>query len=141
MDCWVGISRLCPGGFRAILRPMEYSRLALQVIVAIGLLNVWLLRAGKPTRYRGQDAKSMRDEFATYGLPVAMMYVVGGLKILIAIALIAGIWLPALVVPAASLLVLLMIGAFVMHLKVKDPFEKAVPSLLMLVMAVGIMVL
>lgn len=120
---------------------MDTLRVALQLIAAIGLLNVWLVRAGKPTRYRGQDAKSMRDEFAAYGLPVAMMYGVGGLKILIAIALIAGIWLPMLVVPAASLLILLMIGAFVMHLKVKDPFEKAVPSLLMLGMAIGIMVL
>jgi uncharacterized membrane protein YphA (DoxX/SURF4 family) len=120
---------------------METLRLTLQLIVAIGLLNVWLLRAGKATPYRGGDAKSMRDEFATYGLPVAMMYVVGGLKILIAIALIAGIWLPALVVPAASLLILLMSGAFAMHLKVKDPMEKAIPSLLMLGMAIGIAVL
>jgi uncharacterized membrane protein YphA (DoxX/SURF4 family) len=120
---------------------MEYLRLALQMIVTIGLLNVWLLRAGKPTRYRGEDAKSMRDEFAAYGLPVAMMYVVGGLKILIAIALIVGIWLPVLVVPAASLLIFLMLGAFAMHLKVKDPLEKAVPSLLMLGMAIGIAVL
>jgi uncharacterized membrane protein YphA (DoxX/SURF4 family) len=132
---------LYPGGFRAILGAMEYLRLALQVLVATGLLNVWLLRAGKPTRYRGDDARSMRDEFAAYGLPVAMMYVVGGLKILIAIALIAGIWLPALVLPAASLLIFLMLGAFAMHLKVKDPLEKAVPSLLMLGMAIGIAVL
>lgn len=120
---------------------MEYLRLTLQLIVATGLLNVWLLRAGKPTRYRGGDAKSMRDEFVAYGLPGAMMYVVGGLKILIASALIAGIWLPALVVPAAWLLIFLMIGAFAMHLKVKDPVEKAIPSLLMLGMAIGIAVL
>jgi uncharacterized membrane protein YphA (DoxX/SURF4 family) len=132
---------LYPGGFRATLVAMEYLRLALQMIVAIGLLNVWLLRAGKPTRYRGEDAKSMRDEFVAYGLPVAMMYVVGGLKILIAIALIAGIWLPVLVVPAASLLIFLMIASFVMHLKVKDPLVKAVPSLLMLAMAICIAVL
>jgi uncharacterized membrane protein YphA (DoxX/SURF4 family) len=137
----MGTGWLYPGGFRAILGAMEYLRLALQVLVATGLLNVWLLRAGKPTRYRGDDARSMRDEFAAYGLPVAMMYVVGGLKILIAIALIAGIWLPALVLPAASLLIFLMLGAFAMHLKVKDPLEKAVPSLLMLGMAIGIAVL
>ncbi len=120
---------------------MEILRQALQVIVAFGLLNVWLARAGKPTRFRGGDAKSMREEFAAYGLPVAMMYVVGGLKVIIALALLVGIWQPALVVPAASLLILLMIGAFVMHVKVKDPFERAVPSLLMLGMASAIAVL
>lgn len=120
---------------------MEILRQALQVIVALGLLNVWLVRAGKPTRYRGGDAKSMREEFAAYGLPVAMMYVVGGLKLIIAATLLAGIWQSALVVPAASLLILLMIGAFAMHLKVKDPFERAIPSLLMLGMAIAIAVL
>ena len=120
---------------------MEILRQALQVIVAFGLLNVWLARAGKPTRFRGGDAKSMREEFAASGFPVAMMYVVGGLKVIIALALLVGIWQPALVVPAASLLILLMIGAFVMHVKVKDPFERAVPSLLMLGMASAIAVL
>lgn len=120
---------------------MENVRLTLQLIVALGLLNVWLVRAGKPTRYRGGDARSMREEFAAYGLPAGMMYVVGTLKVLIAAALIAGIWQPVLVLPAASLLIVLMIGAFVMHLKVKDPFQRAVPAILMLGMAIAITVL
>lgn len=128
-------------GFRATLISMEIPRLVLQLIVALGLLNVWLLRAGKATRYRGGEAKSMREEFAAYGLPSWMMAVVGVLKVGIAIALLAGIWLPSLVEPAAWLLVGLMAGAFLMHLKVKDPFEKAVPALLMLGMAVGIALL
>lgn len=120
---------------------MEILRQALQVIVALGLLNVWLIRAGKATRFRGGTAKSMREEFVAYGLPVAMMYVVGTLKVIIAVALLVGLWQTALVVPAATLLILLMIGAFMMHLKVKDPFERAVPSLLMLGMAIAIAVL
>ena len=120
---------------------MEVLQQALQVIVALGLLNVWLVRAGKATRYRGGDAKSIREEFAAYGLPVAMMYVVGALKVIIAVALLAGIWQPALVLPAAALLILLMVGAFGMHLKVKDPFDRAVPSLLMLGLGIAIAVL
>ncbi len=110
----------------------------LQVVVALGLLNVWLLRAKKPTRYRGGDSKSIREEFAAYGLPAGVMYLVGGLKVIIAIALLAGIWVPSLIVPAASLLTLLMLGACVMHLKVKDPLLKVVPALLMLLMAIAI---
>ena len=117
---------------------MEILREVLQVIVALGLLNVWLVRAHKSTPYRGGDAKTIRDEFAAYGLPAFMMYVVGGLKVIIALMMLAGIWLQVFVLPAAAVLILLMIGAFIMHLKVKDPLIKAVPSLLMLSMAIAI---
>jgi len=55
--------------------------LVLQVVVALGLLNVWLVRAGKPTSYRGGNAGTMREEFAHYGLPGWAMYVVGTLKV------------------------------------------------------------
>jgi len=120
---------------------MEYLRLALQVIVAFGLLNVWLLRGSKATRYRGGEAKSIQEEFAAYGLPPVMMWVVGGLKIAVAAALLIGIGFPALVRPAASLLTVLMIGALAMHLKVKDPMQKSIPALLMLGMAGALVVL
>lgn len=120
---------------------MEFVRPVLQVIVALGLLNVWLLRVGKATPYRGGNAASMREEFAAYGLPVGVMYAVGGLKVMIAVALLVGLWLPAMVTPAASVLILLMIGAFLMHLKVRDPLEKSIPSLLMLAMAIALSVI
>jgi uncharacterized membrane protein YphA (DoxX/SURF4 family) len=119
---------------------MEILIQALQVIVALGLLNVWLLRAGKSTPYRGGEASSMREEFSTYGLPASMMYVVGGLKVIIALAMIAGLWIPALVIPAAAVLIVLMAGAFVMHLKVKDPFTKSIPAILMMDIAILIIV-
>ena len=48
---------------------MEYFRIALQLIVAVGILNVWLLRSGRATPFRGGDARSLREEFAAYGLP------------------------------------------------------------------------
>ncbi|MGB2402002.1 MAG: DoxX family protein [Akkermansiaceae bacterium] len=117
---------------------MEILATVLQVIVALGLLNVWLIRARKSTPYRGGESETIKEEFATYDLPAYMMYLVGGLKILIAIAMIAGIWIDALLVPAGSMLMVLMIGAYAMHLKVKDPVKKAVPSLLMLGMAIAI---
>lgn len=120
---------------------MEYIGLVLQVIVALGLLNVWLLRSGKPTRYRGKGAASMREEFAAYGLPVGVMRVVGALKITVALAMLLGILMPGLVFPAAILLIILMVGAFLMHQKVGDPFERSIPSLLMLGMGVALVVL
>jgi len=120
---------------------MDYIPLALQVIVALGLLNVWLLRSGKKTPYRGGKAKSLREEFAAYGLPPVALKIVGTLKVTIALALLVGIWLPGIVFPAATLLIFLMVGAFLMHLKVKDPFTRSVPALLMLAMAIGLVVL
>jgi len=120
---------------------MDNLRIALQIIVGLGLLNVWLLRAGRRTLYRGKGAENMRGEFEAYGLPVWAMWVTGLLKIAVALALLAGVWIPALVQPAALVLILLMLGAFGMHLKVKDPFKAAVPALAMLIMAVAILVI
>lgn len=120
---------------------MELLRTILQVVVGLGILNVWLIRANWSTGYRGGEAKNLKEEFATYGLPTAVFYLVGFLKISCAIALLAGIWVPFLVIPGAFGLAVLMAGAFTMHLKVKDPFKKAWPSLAMLAMSVLIAVL
>lgn len=113
----------------------------LQVVVALGLLNVWLLRAGSATSYRGGDARSLKEEFAAYGLPGFFFYLVGALKIGSAALLIAGIWVPELVLPAAAVVAVLMVGALVMHVKVKDPAIKSLPALLMLAMSAGLCVL
>ena len=110
----------------------------LQVVVALGLLNVWLVRPGKATSYRGGGSKSLKEEFAVYGLPDAAFYVVGALKVLSAAALIAGIWFPALVLPAAAVVAVLMVGALAMHFKVSDPAIKSLPAFLMLLMSAGL---
>ena len=113
----------------------------LQVIAALGLLNVWLLRFSKRTEYRGGSAGSMPEEFAAYGLPAWFAWVIGALKIGIALLLIAGLWIPAVVRPAALLLCVLMVGAIVMHFRINDPIRKYVPAALMLALAVGIVLL
>ena len=117
---------------------MKTIQLLLQIIVALGILNVWLLRYGKATPYRGGEAKNLREEFAAYGLPFPVMCLVGGLKIGLAVALLVGIWVPALVQPAAIGMGALMLGAFGMHLKVRDPLVKAMPSVVVLAMCAGI---
>ena len=113
----------------------------LQVILALGLFNVWLLRTGKATNYRGGQAKNLKEEFATYGLPPFMYFLVGGLKILCAIALLVGLWVPAAVVPAAGVLAILMLGALAMHIKVGDPISKSVPAFCMLAMSTALALL
>jgi len=112
--------------------------IALQIIVALGLLNVWLIRSKKSTDYRGGQAQNLKAEFATYGLPSWVFYVVGGLKILSAVGLIAGLWIPSITYFAAIVVVFLMIGAIGMHIKIKDPLKKSIPAILMLAMSIGI---
>ena len=110
-----------------------------QLIVAVGLLNVWLLRSRSTTAYRGGAAQNLKEEFSTYGLPSAAFFVVGTLKIGAAVALILGFWMPELIRPSASIVGVLMVGAIAMHVKVGDPMMKSVPAILMLAMSAGIL--
>ncbi len=106
----------------------------IQLVVAFGLLNVWLVRSQKETAYRGGEAKNIIEEFAAYGLPLWFCYLIGFLKVSAALALIIGIWVPGLALPAAGLLLVLMLGAVSMHIKVKDPIKKAIPAAIMLLL-------
>ena len=120
---------------------MIYLQYLLQVIAALGIFNVWLLRFGQDTEYRGGKASNMSEEFMVYRLPPVAVYIVGFLKITSAIGLLAGIYLQSLVIPSAILLAALMIGASGMHLKIKDPFKKSIPALIMLTLCVAILIL
>lgn len=117
---------------------MDYLLISLKLIVALGILNVWLLRAGKATAYRGKNAQTLREEFAVYGLPFPVFCLIGFLKVGFALALLGSIWISGVAKPAALGMGTLMLGAFVMHLKVKDPFHKALPSLAVLAMCLAI---
>ncbi|MBI3567787.1 MAG: DoxX family protein [Gemmatimonadetes bacterium] len=110
-----------------------------QVSAALGLLNVWVLRFGRRTAYRGGAAQTMLEEFAAYGLPTWFAYLIGTLKIAASIALIAGLWFPIVVVPAAALIGMLMLGALAMHMKIRDPVRKSLPALGMLLLVITIL--
>ena len=118
-----------------------YITYFLQIVIAITLINVWLVHFSKPTKYRGKGAKNMLKEFKAYGLPVWFMYLVGVSKLTIASCLIIGIWLPILVFPATVLLALLMIGAISMHIKVKDSFKRTAPAAALLFITLILMAL
>lgn len=113
----------------------------LQAVVALGLLNVWLLRAASSTGYRGGEAQSLKEEFGAYNLPTWFFFLIGALKLGSAVTLIAGLWIPSMVLPAASVVVALMLGALAMHVKIKDPAIKSLPAFLMLAMSATLCVL
>ncbi len=112
---------------------------ALQVLIALGLINVWIVRFKKATSYRGAGAQNMKEEFAVYGLPDWSVYVVGFLKMVIAIIMILVLLVPPLMItvgiPAFGLLSVLMLGAIAMHIKVKDSLIKTLPAISMLAMS------
>ena len=115
--------------------------MVLQLIIAIGLINVWLFRFNKATEYRGGEATNMKEEFMAYGLPVWLMYFVGAMKVSIALMLIISFWIEELLVYNLIALAILMIAAVFMHVKVKDPIKKSYPALSILFMIALIMYL
>ena len=117
---------------------MDYLLIALQVIVALSILNVWLVQNKKPTQWRGGNATTIIEEFKVYGLPVWMCFVVGTLKILFAVGLLAAIWYPSFREPSALGLAALLLGSIVMHLKIKDPIKKSLPAFIFLTMCLYI---
>ena len=113
----------------------------LQLVVGLGLLNVWLLRSRSATSYRGGEARTLKEEFHAYGLPDSMFYLVGLLKVGAGVVLVAGVWLDLPVQAAAGVVALLMVSAIAMHVKVGDPVGRSVPAALMLIMSAGIVLL
>ncbi len=107
----------------------------LQIIIALGIVNVWLLRFGGATEWRGGSAQNMTEEFSVYGLPGWFMRVIGVLKISLAALLIVGVWVPEITRYAALGMVILMLGAVSMHIKVGDPARKSLPAIAMLTMS------
>ena len=120
---------------------MVILKTILQIIIAFSIFNVWIIRVNKATQYRGGNSKDMITEFAAYGLSKIFVYFVGSIKIISAIFLLIGIWLPVFTTPAASIISLLMLGAITMHLKIKDPIIKTLPSMIMFVFSVGVLFL
>ncbi|MBG15467.1 MAG: hypothetical protein CL853_03845 [Crocinitomicaceae bacterium] len=117
---------------------LEYLKLAAQITIAISIYNVWFLRFNKSTIYRGKDAKNMKDEFISYGLKGPFVWIIGFLKVTLATMLIVGIFYDSLIFPAAVGMAVLMLGAILMHLKVKDQPLKSLPATIFLILSLSI---
>ena len=47
---------------------MKLIIMSCQSIIALGLLNVWLIRYKRKTDFRGGGALTLKEEFAAYGM-------------------------------------------------------------------------
>ena len=102
--------------------------IAIQILIALAMFDVWLVRYARPLRARGGDAQTMAEEFNVYGLPDWMLPLVRVLKLGAGTLMVVGIWYPIAAAIAGAILVVLMGGAILMHLKVKDPLLKSAPA-------------
>ena len=112
--------------------------LIFNLIIALGIINVWLVRFQQETQWRGGEAKSLKEEFQVYGLPIWFMYIVGFMKITLAILLIIGMWIPKINLYTSIAMIILMIGAVIMHIKVNDPLKKSIPAFSIIILLIGI---
>lgn len=117
---------------------VEYVKIAAQITIALSIYNVWFFRFNKPTRYRGKNAETMKDEFISYGLPDYFVWLIGFLKVTLATLLLIGIYINSLVFPASVGMAILMVGAIVMHIKVKDDIIKSLPATIFLILSLSI---
>lgn len=117
---------------------MRTAAIICQLVVALGVMNVWLLRQGKPTPWRPEGAQNMAEEFQRYGFPDGMRKLIGAAKLILAVMLILGIWYPSLAVAAGIAMAVLMAGAVGSHLRVRDPLMKSLPSFTLLLISLFI---
>ena len=112
---------------------------ALQVVIAIAVAVVWLVRPNTPSPFRGGSATTIREEFAVYGLPDWSVGAVRAAKLACAALLLLGFAVPSLTPIGAFGMAAFMVGAVAMHVKVRDPLMKSLPAgaLLLLSLYVG----
>ena len=120
---------------------MNKYLIASQILIALTIFNVWILRYRKPTPWRGGQSKNMQEEFQVYGLPVWFLHTINVLKLLLAVLLVTGVWLSELTRPAAVGMTVLMLGAVLMHFKVGDPLKKSLPASVLLLLSLSLAVL
>jgi uncharacterized membrane protein YphA (DoxX/SURF4 family) len=100
---------------------MHELTIALQALVAASIFFVWVVRYA-----------NIVQEFKQYALPDWLRDLVGILKLTCAVLLLIGIERPLFAVVGGGGIAVLMIAAFVTHLRVKNPVFKMLPALTLL---------
>ena len=108
---------------------MEILSVILKLIVGLSIINVWTLNASKPSKCSVGSAETLAQEFAVYGLPKWLMFVIGAFKISLSLMLIASIYESDLTQYAGLGLAFFLSGSVLSHLKINDPFYKSIPAL------------
>ncbi len=95
-----------------------------QVVIALSVIFVWVVRL-----------PNVEQEFREYALADMVRNLVGAMKISAAALLLAGLWYPGLVFPAAVAMTFFMVAAQFFHFKVRHPASKYVASFVLLLLS------
>lgn len=106
---------------------MKQYAIVAQIIVAISIIYVWVFRYD-----------NIIKEFKQYSLNSLTRVMVGSVKIILATLIVTGIWYPALVVIPSLLMAFLMVSAQYFHFKINNPWQKHLPSLVLLILSLFI---
>ena len=109
---------------------MQDLTIFLQALVAASVIFVWVVRYD-----------NIIQEFKQYGLPDWLRDLVGILKLTFALLLLLGIQRASLAMIGSLGIAGLMGCAFAIHLRVKNPVFKMLPSLTLLVLSLIIAVI
>ena len=120
---------------------MEILAIIIKLVIGLSVLNVWLLRANKTTQWRGANAGSLKEEFKAYGLSEPIMKIVGAVKIVLSLLIIASIFHTPLVLIGATGMAIMMMGAVFMHAKIKDPVNRSLPAFIFLVLSITLLLI
>ena len=96
-----------------------------KVVIALSILYVWVFRFDNIVK-----------EFKQYELSDLMRTIVGTSKIVLATLLVVSIWHNEYVLLSAAAMGFLMIVAQYFHFKVKNPWQKFMPSLFLLTLCI-----
>jgi hypothetical protein len=102
---------------------MENLSSLAQIVLAFSVAYVWIFRYHNVVK-----------EFMQFGLNDLTRNFVGVTKIALATLLVAGIWYPSLVQTPSVIMGMFMISAQYFHFKIKNPFIKHLPSLILLIL-------
>ncbi len=102
---------------------MEIFLSLAKIVVALSVAYVWIFRYDNVVK-----------EFKQFGLSDLTRNFVGVSKIALATLLMAGIWYSSLVQIPAIVMGMFMVAAQYFHFKVKNPFIKHLPSLMLLLL-------
>lgn len=105
--------------------PIESSLLALKLLVAGSIFFVWVVRY-----------ENIVKEFEVYGLSTQLRDLVGILKLSSAAMLLSGD--PKVTIIGASIISLLMMAAFITHIRVRSPISKFIPSVVLMILSLFI---
>ncbi|MCY9666048.1 DoxX family protein [Paenibacillus alginolyticus] len=111
---------------------MSIAAIIIQIVLALGFLMFGASKLG---------SKQMVDEFTRYGMPQWFRVITGLLEIAGAALLVAGIWNDRLVVFGGWLLVVIMVGAVITHLRIKDPVSKIGMPVILIILTLVVLLI